>query len=78
MLRARVTIIHTLVTENPAQLADDFMAGGITDLEDEFGEEATKDMLEQVRSGNVERIMSVKKDAPTATAASDDDEAYDD
>lgn len=78
MLRARVTILHTLVTENPAQLADDFMAGGITDLEDEFGEEATKDMLEQVRSGNVERITSVKKDAPIATAASDDDEAYDD
>ena len=78
MLRARVTILHTLVTENPAQLADDFMAGGITDLEEEFGEEATKDMLEQVRSGNVERITSVKKDTPTATAASDDDEAYDD
>lgn len=54
------------------------MAGGITDLEEEFGEEATKDMLEQVRSGNVERITSVKKDAPIATAASDDDEAYDD
>ena len=78
MLRARVTILHTLITEKPAQLADDFMAGGITDLEEEFGEEATKDMLEQVRSGNVERITSVKKDAPTATAASDDDEAYDD
>mmetsp|Transcript_12902 Transcript_12902/g.38416 ORF Transcript_12902/g.38416 Transcript_12902/m.38416 type:complete len:154 (-) Transcript_12902:88-549(-) len=79
---AAVTALIIDKTDAYEALADDFMAAGTKGLEEEFGAEATRSVIEDVKSGrgSADRTYFEKAPAPepSAASASADGDGYDD